>query len=144
VTANPPDALEVATRALARRDFSERGLRDRLRRAGVTDAEEAEALAALQRAGVIDDARFAQARAQALAQRGKGDAAIRFDLSREGVSNETAQEALASLEPERTRAERVVAQRGGGAATARLLARRGFGDEAVEAAVAPDQRGELG
>jgi regulatory protein len=144
VTANPPDALEVATRVLARRDFSERGLRERLRRAGVTGVEEAQALAALQRAGVIDDARFAQARARALAQRGKGDAAIRFDLGRQGVSNETVEEALASLEPERTRAERVVAQRGEGAATARLLARRGFGDEAVETAVAPDHRAELG
>ena len=39
MTANPPDGLEVATRALARRDFSERGLRERLRRAGVTDAD---------------------------------------------------------------------------------------------------------
>ena len=144
MTANPPDGLEVATRALARRDFSERGLRERLRRAGVTGLEEARALAALQRAGVIDDARFAHARAQALAQRGKGDAAIRFDLGRQGVSNETVEEALASLEPERTRAERVVAQRGEGAATARLLARRGFGDEAVETAVAPDHRAELG
>jgi regulatory protein len=143
VTAEP-DALEVATRALARRDFSERGLRERLRRAGVTEAGEEEALAALQRAGVIDDGRFAQARAEALAERGKGDAAIRFDLSRQGVSNQTAEEALASLEPERTRAERVVAQRGRGAATARLLARRGFGDEAVEAAVAQDDRAELG
>jgi len=139
-----PEALEVATRALARRDFSERGLRERLRRAGVTETEEEEALAALQRAGVIDDGRFARARAEALAQRGKGDAAIRFDLSRQGVSSELAEEALASLEPERTRAERVVAQRGAGTATARLLARRGFGDEAVESAVARDHLAELG
>jgi regulatory protein len=139
-----PDALEVATRALARRDFSERGLRERLRRAGVTEAGAEEALEALQRAGVIDDGRFAHARAQALAERGKGDAAIRFDLDRQGVSNETADDALASLEPERTRAERVVAQRGRDAATARLLTRRGFGDEAVEAVVARDHRAELG
>ena len=144
MTAKPPDALELATRALARRDFSERGLRERLRRAGVADAEQDEALAALQRAGVIDDPRFAQSRAQALAQRGKGDAAILFDLSRQGLSSETAEEALASLEPERARAERVVAQRGGGLTTARLLARRGFGDEAVEAAVARDHRAGLG
>jgi SOS response regulatory protein OraA/RecX len=144
VTAKPPDALELATRALARRDFSERGLRERLRRAGVVDAEQDEALAALQRAGVLDDARFAQSRAQTLAQRGKGDAAIRFDLGRQGVSNEATEEAVALLEPERTRAERVVAQRGEGVATARLLARRGFGDEAVEAAVARDDRAELG
>lgn len=144
MTAKPPDALEVATRVLARRDYSERGLRERLRRAGVTDAEEEEALATLQRAGVIDDGRFARARAQALAQRGKGDAAIRFDLRQQGVRAETAEAALASLESEKERAERVIAQRGGGAPTARLLARRGFGDEAVEAAIARDDRAELG
>lgn len=144
MTARPAEALEVATRALARRDFSERGLRERLRRAGVTDTEAEEALAALQRAGLVDDARFAQARAEALARRGKGDAAIRFDLRRQGVPAETAEEALASLEPERSRAERVVEQRGGGEATARLLARRGFGDEALETAVAPDDHPELG
>ena len=144
MAAKPPHALEVATRVLARRDYSERGLRERLRRAGVTDAEEEEALAALQQAGVIDDGRFAQARAQALAQRGKGDAAIRFDLRHQGVPAETAEAALASLEPESERAKRVIAQRGGGAGTARLLARRGFGDEAVEAAIARGDHAELG
>lgn len=132
----PARALALATQALARRDFSERGLRERLRRAGVPPAEEQEALAALQRAGLVDDARFALARAQALAERGLGDAAIRFDLEQQGVAADEIAAALASLEPERERAERVVARRGGGAATARLLARRGFDEDVVEVAVA--------
>ena len=46
--------------------------------------------------------------------------------------------ALASLEPERERAVRVIARRGSGPATARLLAGRGFAEDAVEAAVAPE------
>ncbi len=132
----PARALGVATRALARRDFSERGLRERLRRAGVTRAEEEEALGALRRAGLVDDARFALARAQALAERGRGDAVIRFDLERQGLAANEIDAALASLEPERERAERVIARRGRGAATARLLARLGFDEDAVEAAVA--------
>ena len=132
----PARALAVATRALARRDFSEQGLRERLRRAGVTPAEGEETLGALLRAGLVNDGRFALARAQSLAERGKGNAAIRFDLDQQGLPADEIEAALASLEPERERAERVIARRGGGAATARLLARRGFDEEAVEAAVA--------
>jgi hypothetical protein len=42
--------------------------------------------------------------------------------------------ALAGLEPEAARAERIVASRGRSPATARFLARKGFGEEAVESA----------
>lgn len=131
-----PRGLDVATRVLAKRDYSERGLRERLRRAGVDQGEEEQALRALRRAGALDDARFAHSRAQALAGRGQGDAAIRFDLRRQGVAEDEIEAALALLEPERVRAQRVVARRGSDAATARLLARRGFDEEVVEAAVA--------
>jgi SOS response regulatory protein OraA/RecX len=129
-------ALAVATRALARRDFSERGLRERLERAGVQSAEADEALGALVRAGLVNDGRFAISRAQALAERGKGNAAIRFDLRQQGLAAEEIEAALGTLEAERERAERVIARRGGGVATAKLLARRGFDEDAVEAAVA--------
>ena len=132
----PEHALAVATRALARRDFSERGLRERLQRAGVQPAEADEALGALLRAGLVNDGRFAVSRAQALAERGKGNAAIRFDLQQQGLAGEEIEAALGTLEPERERAERVIARRGGGVATAKLLARRGFEEDAVEAAVA--------
>jgi SOS response regulatory protein OraA/RecX len=129
-------ALFLATRALARRDFSERSLRERLRRAGVTPAEVEDAVGALLRSGLVDDRRFALSRAQSLAERGKGDATIRYDLVQQGLAADEIEVALASLEPERERAERVIARRGGGAATARLLARRGFDEDVVEAAVA--------
>jgi regulatory protein len=136
-------ALDLATRALTRRDFSERGLRERLSRAGVDQAELEEALAALRRGGALDDERFAQRRAEALAERGKGDAAIRFDLEQQGVGPELVEDALAALEPERERAERIIARLGNGPKTARLLASRGFDHEVVEltleAAVAPEQ-----
>jgi SOS response regulatory protein OraA/RecX len=132
----PESALAVATRALARRDFSERGLRERLQRAGISPAEAEEAVAALLRAGLVNDGRFALSRAQSLAERGKGDAAIRNDLQQQGLALDEIEPALASLDPERERAERVIARHGDGPATARLLARRGFAEDAVEAAVA--------
>jgi len=143
-----PRALEVATRALAKRDFSARGLRDRLAEADVGPEEADQAVAELEHAGLVDDDRFARQRAEALAERGKGDAAIRFDLERQGVGAELAVEAVAGLEPERDRAERIVAKRGPSPRTARLLAGRGFDAESVElalqATVAQDRRTALG
>ena len=129
-------ALGVAGRALARRDLSEQRVHERLARAGIAPAGADEAVGALRGAGVLDDRRFASARAAALAERGLGDAAIRFDLERQGIPAPALEAALSEVEPERDRAERVVSRRGGGAATARYLARRGFGEEAVEAAAA--------
>ena len=136
--------LDVATRALARRDFSERGLRERLERAGVDPAEAERVLGRLRAEGVLDETRFATNRAHALAERGKGDAAIRFDLENQGLPTELIEPALAELEPERTRAERVVSRRGPSPATARLLTGRGFDPDVVDAAVAPDTQAALG
>ena len=141
---DPSRALDVAAKALARRDFSERALRERLLRAGVSPAQAEEALARLRSDGVLDDARFAVNRAQALAERGRGNAAIRFDLEGQGVEGELIEHALAELEPERVRAERIVARRGPGPATARLLAGRGFDEDVIEAAVAPGTQAALG
>jgi regulatory protein len=133
------EALAIATRALARREHSRRSLRERLQRAGVGESELEDALAELERVGLLDDARFARERARVLAERGKGDAAIRFDLERSGVGAAEAEEALADLEPERERAEQVVSRRGAGPATARLLAGRGFDEDVVAAVVAREQ-----
>ncbi len=130
-------ALTVATRALRDRDLSAARLAERLERAGVRAAERADAVATLARAGFVDDDRFAASRARALAERGYGDAAIRLDLEREGVSAEQTEAALALLEPERDRAERLVARRERSPATARYLARRGFAEDAVESVVGP-------
>jgi regulatory protein len=138
------EALAVATRALARREHSAQGLRERLLRAGVSETDADDALEELRRVGLLDDGRFANERARVLAERGKGDAAIRFDLERAGVEAPEVEEAMAALEPESERAARVVERRGSTAATARLLASRGFDEAVVEALVAPGRWPELG
>ena len=125
------EALAAAQRALARRDLSERELRDRLAQAGLEPAIVEEALETLRRGGLVDDERFAAERARVLVDRGKGDSAVRFDRERHGVAPALVESTLAALEPERERAERLVARRGGGEKTARLLASRGFGEEIV-------------
>jgi regulatory protein len=132
------EALAIATRALARREHSQRSLEERLRRAGVT-ADDAQAVVEeLQQVGLVDDGRFAEERARVLAERGKGDVAIRFDLERAGVGSAEVEAALATLEPERERAAGLVERRGATPETARLLAGRGFDQEVVAALVAPE------
>ena len=128
------EALGVAGRALRRQDLSKRGIAERLARASVAPAAVEESLAVLTRAGLVDDARFAGTRAGNLAERGYGDAAIRHDLGRQGVAPEVIQQALESLEAEAERARRLVERRGPGVKTARYLASKGFGEEALEAA----------
>ena len=129
----------MATRALARREHSQRSLRERLLRAGVTPDDADAVIAKLGETGLVDDGRFAQERARVLAERGKGDAAIRFELDRSGVGADDVEHALASLEPERERAAWLVSRRGASPATARLLASRGFDEDVVAALVAPDE-----
>jgi SOS response regulatory protein OraA/RecX len=132
------EALAVAGRALRHRDLSTRRLEERLQRGAVAPAARAESVAVLARAGLVDDARFAAGRAEALAGRGYGDLAIRHDLERQGIAAEAISAVLAGLEPEAERARRVVARRGTGSRTARYLAAKGFGEEAVEAASGAD------
>jgi regulatory protein len=134
----PGDPLEIAVHLLRHRDRAAADIETKLEQAGVGEDERRAALEALERLGYVDDARFAASRARALAERGHGDQAIRFDLQRQGVAREDAEAALATLDTERVRAEAIVAVRGTGAATARFLARRGFAEDAVEAAVARD------
>ena len=132
------EALAIATRALARREHSRRGLRERLLRGGVAADDAESVLEELAQASLLDDGRFAREKARVLAGRGKGDGAIRFELERAGVSAAEIEQALASLEPERERAEALVSRRGASVATARLLAGRGFDEELVAALVAPE------
>jgi len=132
------EALALAGRALRNRDLSERGLEQRLQRAAVAPAVRSESLEVLSRAGVLDDARFAESRAEALATRGYGDAAIRHDLESQAVDADVTDAALAGLEPEVERARRVVDRRGRGPRTARYLAAKGFGEEALETALGAD------
>lgn len=139
-----PDALDAAARALARRDRSEAGVLEVLRRKGVSEDEAVEAVETLRRLGAVDDERFAEAGAVSLAERGFGDAAIVVRLEREGVTGELVRRAVEALEPENERARRLVARRGATAKTARWLASHGFASDSVEAAIAKGEGAELG
>jgi regulatory protein len=129
-------AVDRAVRALARRDHSAASLRAKLDRAGVSESAQAAALDALERAGYVDDVRYARERAALLAERGYGDAWIRADLERQGVERETAEAAVGALEPEPERALRKAATAGGGLRSIRSLERRGFSEDTVEAVAA--------
>ncbi|HXF97125.1 MAG TPA: RecX family transcriptional regulator [Gaiellaceae bacterium] len=135
-------AREAALRALARRDLSVHELERRLAERGFSEEERAETVEALVRTGLLDDARFAAARAQALAARGAGDALIRHDLAAAGVAPELVEEALAALEGEEERARALVARRGAGARAVRTLLAKGFAPE-VAAAAGGEETSEL-
>jgi len=130
------DPVELAARALKHRDRSRRDVDERLAKAGIDEDRRADALDTLERVGYVDDARFARARAGALADRGYGDEWIRHDLASHGVEGEAAARAIADLPPERDRAAAVIARLGPGPKTAAHLGRKGFGEDAVESAVA--------
>jgi regulatory protein len=125
-------ALGLAVRALRHRDLSRRRLEERLAARGANAAARAEALGTLERAGLVDDARLAAARAEALAGRGYGDAAIRAALERDGVEEKLVAEALEGLAPEALRARGLLEQEGAGPRTLRRLAGRGFDASVLE------------
>jgi SOS response regulatory protein OraA/RecX len=124
------EALQLAGRALRRRDLSRQRLAERLEGA-VPPAAAADSLAVLERAGLVDDRRVARLQAESLAARGYGDEAIRHRLRADGLPADPVSE----LEPECERARPLIERRGRGPRTARYLASRGFGEEAVEAAL---------
>lgn len=131
------EARELALRALARRDLSRAALEARLRAAGVGPEAVAETVGFLVGAGLLDDGRLAGARAASLALRELGNAAINARLAAEGFGEDDRSAALAQLEPEAERARGVARRRAGDPGKlAAALYRRGFGQEAVEAALA--------
>lgn len=123
-------ALTDAVRVLRHRDVSRRRLDERLARRGARDSTRREALDALERAGLVDDARVASGRARSLSDRGYGDTAIRFALEGEGIDGALVEDALARLEPERERAERLLAGERDRKALRRLAA-KGFDAETL-------------
>jgi regulatory protein len=137
-------AREAAVRAVARRDHSRASLDARLGRTGVRPRDRSDTIEAATRAGLVDDARFAAARARTLASRGAGDLLVRADLERNGVDEACARAALATLEPEAVRASRIVAARGASLRTLRYLAARGYSEESLEGLVADLETRALG
>jgi SOS response regulatory protein OraA/RecX len=125
-------ALAAATRSLATGDRSQRALEQRLARAGHSAAAREAAIAALGSAGLLDDARLAESRAERLARRGYGDAAIRADLGKRLVASEAVVAAVDSLEPELDRARRLLEGKTVTPALLRRLASRGFSRDTLE------------
>ena len=132
------DPLDLALSALRHRDRTAAELDARLEQRGVGERERQQALETLGRIGYLDDERFARTRAEQLAGRGSGDALIRNDLERRGLADDVVERALGALEPERQRAELIAARRGRSVKTARYLASRGFGADALDALVAAE------
>jgi regulatory protein len=125
-------ALAQATRTLAASGRSRRELEQRLARAGHAGAARADAVDALERTGLVDDARLAESRAEVLARRGYGDAAIRADLRRRLIADEAVGGAVAALDPEPTRLRHLLAGKTVTPATLRRLAARGFSRDALD------------
>jgi regulatory protein len=125
-------ALVRATRTLAASGRSRAELEQRLARAGHDRGAREDALATLDRVGLLDDARLAHSRAELLARRGYGDAAIRADLRKRLIPPEAAAEAVSALEPELDRARRQVEAGSPDAKMLRRLAARGFARETLE------------
>lgn len=130
------EAQSAALRALRARDHTSASLEQRLAARGTAPAVRRETLAAVQRAGLIDDGRFAASRAELLARRGAGDLLIADDLERQGVPTDTARIAMAGLEPESARAAALIEARGRTPKTARFLAAKGFSEASLDALVA--------
>jgi regulatory protein len=137
-------ALQTAATALRRGDRSARELEQRLGWRGIAPVEQERTLATLRSAGLVDDGRLARERARSLASRASGDALIRDDLERRGIGPAEIEAALAGLDPEVERAAAVVARRGPSARTARYLASRGFGEEALALSVAAEDDATVG
>lgn len=130
------DAQSTALRALRSRDHTVASLERRLAERGAAPEARRETLAAVQRAGLVDDHRFAHRRSSLLATRGAGNGMIADDLERQGVADDEIRAALEALEPESVRAARIVESRGRTSKTARYLASKGFSEEALEPLVA--------
>jgi regulatory protein len=138
------DAVECALQALRYRDRTGFEIDEYLRSRGFSDEDRGQAVETLSRTGLVDDGRFAQARASSLAERGAGNALIRAKLARAGLARELVDDALDAVEPEATRARRIVARRGTSPKTARYLVGKGFSEGVVRSVIAEGGDDELG
>ena len=138
------DAFECALRALRYRDRTGLEIEEHLRARGFSDEDRSQAVETLRRTGVVDDERFARARASTLAERRAGNALIRAKLAEAGLAREIVDDALDAVEPEPTRARRIVASRGASPKTARYLYGKGFSEGVVRSVIAEGDDDELG
>ena len=137
-------ALEQALRALRHRDRTATEIDRYLESRGVEEDERRNVIATLVRTDLVDDRRYATARAVALAERGAGNERIRHELAFAGVDGDDVDAAIAGLAGEAERADRIVARRGASVKTARYLAGKGFSHDVVHAVVAHARDEPLG
>jgi regulatory protein len=130
------DAVEQALRALRHRERTTGQVDAHLAARGFGELEREAAIETLARTGLVDDRRFAEARAATLARNGGGDALIQHDLAAAGVDREIVEDALAALDDEATRARQVVERRGASARTVRYLVAKGFPADVARTVVA--------
>lgn len=130
------EGRELALRALRSSDRTRASLDERLGARRVVPSVRADVLAALERVGLVDDARVGRTRASALAARGAGDEMIRDDLLRSRIPRDLATEIVDELDDEVDRAQAIVARRGATIRTARYLARRGFAEDTIAMVIA--------
>ena len=133
------DPIELAARALQHRDRSRQELDERLARAGVGD-ERARRRARHARARRLRRRRPVRRRPGGSPSPGGATATRRSGTTStdHGVDAEAADAAIAALEPEAERAGELVERLGRSAKTAQQLARKGFGEESLEAALGAD------
>lgn len=136
-------AHDKALSYLALRDHAAGELYEKLCR--TFDARDAAAAVAdMERLGLLDDEKYARARARALAARHKSAREIRADLARRGVARETADAAVDALGCDETDACRALIEKnylrklaaGRRDLVAAALARRGFSYGAIRDALA--------
>ena len=133
-------ALESATRWLARRDYSEKELKEKLTGLGSTAETRDAVVHHLKACGFINDLQLASRLVEQSADT-KGKRRIRLELEKRGIPEAASNSVLSALgdELELDRAKRLLQERFAGSSdvgrAARLLARRGFEEEVVQAAV---------
>lgn len=144
------DAWEAALGCLDYCARSEKELSNALRRKGYVPSAVEATLARLRESGLVDDARYALRMAEVQSQKPVGVYAFKRRLMAKGISEQDAEAALAGFDDEQQRdacrkaAEKLRAKyaalppREARAKLSQALARRGFGWDAIEAAVDED------
>ena len=137
-------------RLLAMRARSRAELDRRMAGWGLTEDECGDQLERLERSGLVDDEAVAEAVSEALRRRGHGHLRASADLARIGVAEPVAARTAADHETGDLAAARAVVERRFGSGrlpepdlrrAAGLLARRGFDEETVAAALSLDHEG---
>lgn len=141
----PPEpkrpALHYAGYLLGLREWSAKELELRLKQKGYPAADIARCLEFLMEKGLQDDARYAAVRARSRGQT-RGNRRLKQELAAKGITSELAAQTLATLDDETDRAQAAAARFSGKEMTVeqrakvwRYLTSRGFGGDAIKAAV---------